>query len=167
MNRSFPLSPPPNHTPLYLLPLARGPTMSYIGWVQAGGAWALRVLPFQICPRVCLLLMCLPQPGDSPSTFPGLSCGLSFGLSLQSEAGPRMIMGFIFLWPTFGFLYCLSRWTCNSYRNDSILLDPFFGPAVLFLFSAAYHRHCFVSFYSWAPMSLCFLFPFGHPRPVC
>ena len=22
--------------------------MSYIGWVQAGGAWALRVLPFQI-----------------------------------------------------------------------------------------------------------------------
>ena len=31
--------------------------MSYIGWVQAGGAWALCVLPFQICPRVCLLLM--------------------------------------------------------------------------------------------------------------
>ena len=127
MNRSFPLSPPPNHTPLYLLPLAHGPTMSYIGWVQAGGAWALRVPPFQICPRVCLLLMYLPQPGDSPSVFPGLSCGLSFGLSLQSEAGPRMIMGFIFLWPTFGFLYCLPCWTCNSYRNDSILLDPFLG----------------------------------------
>ena len=110
VNRSFPLSPPPNHTPLYLLPLVHGPTMSYIGWVQAGGAWALRVLPFQICPRVCLPLMCLPQPGDSPSAFPGLSCGLSFGFSLQSEAGPRMIMGFTFLWPTFGFLYCLPRW---------------------------------------------------------
>ena len=27
--------------------------MSYFGWVQAGGAWALRVLLFQICPRVC------------------------------------------------------------------------------------------------------------------
>ena len=38
MNRSFPLSPPPNHTPLYLLPLAHGPTMSYIGWVRASGA---------------------------------------------------------------------------------------------------------------------------------
>ena len=108
-NRSFPLSPPPNHTPLYLLPLAHGPTMSYIGWVQAGGAWALRVLPFQICPRVCLLLMCLPQLGDSPSVFLGLSCELSFGLSLHSGAGPRMIMGFTFPWPTFNFLYCLLR----------------------------------------------------------
>ena len=109
VNKSFPLSPPPNHTPLYLLPLAHGPTMSYIGWVQAGGAWALRVLPFQICPRVCLLLMRLPQPGDSSSAFPGLSCGLSFGFSLHSGAGPRMIMGFTFLWPTFGFLHCLPR----------------------------------------------------------
>ena len=45
-NRSFPLSPPPNHTPLYLLPLAHGLTTSYIGWVQAGGAWPLRVLSF-------------------------------------------------------------------------------------------------------------------------
>ena len=107
VNRSFLLSPPPNHTPLYLLPLAHGPTMSYIGWVQAGGAWALRVLPFQICPRVCLLLMCLPQPRDSSSAFPGLSCGLSFGFSLHSGAGPHMIMGFTFLWPTFGFLHCL------------------------------------------------------------
>ena len=88
---------------------------------------ALRVLPFQICPRVCLLLMCLPQLGDPPSAFLGFSCWLSCGLSLQSEAGPRMIMGFIFLWPTFGFLYCLPRWTCNSCRNDSILLDPFLG----------------------------------------
>ena len=43
--------------------------MSYIDWVQAGGAWALRMLPFQICPRVCLPLMCLPQPGDFPSAF--------------------------------------------------------------------------------------------------
>ena len=59
-NRSFPLFPPPNHTPSCLLPLAYGLTMSYIGWVQAGGAWALRVLPFQICPRVCMLLMRLP-----------------------------------------------------------------------------------------------------------
>ena len=34
-------SPPPTTKPhpLYLLPLAHDPTMSYIGWVQAGGAW--------------------------------------------------------------------------------------------------------------------------------
>ena len=92
--------------------------------------------------------------------------GFSFGLSLQSEAGLRMIMGLIFIWPTFIFSLLPAVLACNSCRNDSILLDPFFGPAVLFLFSVAYHKHCFVSFYSWAPMSLCFLFPFGHPRPV-
>ena len=124
---SFPLSPPPNHTPLYLLPLAHGPTMSYIGWVQVGGAWALRVLPFQICPRVCLLLMCLPQPEDPPSAFPGFSCGLSCGLSLQSEAGPRMIMGFIFLWPIFGFLYYLPRWLVVPAVMTQSCWTPFLG----------------------------------------
>ena len=111
-SRKIDLFPSPHHQttpPFYLLPLAHGPTMSYIGWVQAGGAWALRVLPFQICPRVYLLLMCLPQPGDSPSAFPGLSCRLSFGFSLHSGVGPRMIMGFTFFWPTFGFLHCLPR----------------------------------------------------------
>ena len=56
------LFPSPHHQtiPPYLLPLAHGPTKSYIGWVQAGGTWVLRVLSFQICPRVCLLLMRLP-----------------------------------------------------------------------------------------------------------
>ena len=135
----------------------------------------MRVLPFQICPRVCLLLMCLPQPGDSSSAFPGLSCGLSFGLSLQSEARPRMIMGFIFLWPTFGFLYCLPRLTCNSCRNDSILLDPFLGRP-FYSFSQWPITGTVFFFYSWAPMSLWvfllgihgpFANPFGFPRPVC
>ena len=152
MNRSFPLSPPPNHTPLYLLPLAHGPTTSCIGWVQAGGAWALRVLPFQFCPRVCLLLMFLPQPGDSPSAFPGLSCGLSFGLSLQSGAGSSMIMGFTFLWPTFGFSLLPATLICYSCRNDLILLDPFLGqPFIPFLSGLSQALFCF---YSWAPMSL-------------
>ena len=135
----------------------------------------MRVLPFQICPRVCLLLMYLLQPGDSPSVFPGLSCGLSFGLSLQSEAGPCMIMGFIFLWPTFGFLYCLPRWTCNSCRNDSILLDPFLGRP-FYSFSQWPITGTVLFFYSWAPMSLwvfllgihgLFANSFGLPRPVC
>ena len=112
----------------------------------------------------------------SPFAFPGLSCGLSFGPSLQSEAGLRMMMGFIFLWPTFVFSLLPAVLACNSCRNDSILLDPLFGPAILFLFSVAYHGHCFVSFYSWAPMSLCFLLlgilgpfanSFGLPRPIC
>ena len=104
--------------------------MSYIGWVQAGGAWALRVLSFLICPRVCLLLMHLPRLGDSPSVFPGLSCGFSFGFSLHSGAGLRMMMGLTLLWPTFDFLYCLPCLNCYSCRNNLILLDLFFGPAV-------------------------------------
>ena len=152
MNRSFPLSPSPNHTPLYLLPLAHGPTMSYIGWVQVGGAWALRVRPFQVCPRVCLLLMCLSQPGDSPPAFPGLSCGLSFGFSLHSGAGPRMIMGFTFLWPIFGFSSLPVTLNCYSCRNDLILLDPFLGrPFIPFLSGLSQALFCF---YSWALMSL-------------
>ena len=53
-----------------------------------------------------------------------------------------MIMGFTFLWPTFGFLYC---------RNDLILLDPFLGqPFIPFLSGLSQALFCF---YSWAPMS--------------
>ena len=108
--------------------------------------------------------------------FSGLLCGLSFGPLLQSGTGLRMMMGFIFLVPSFCFSLLPAVLAYSSCCNDSILLDPFFGPAILFLFSVAYHRHCFVSFYSWAPMSLCFLLlgihgPFanslGFPRPVC
>ena len=106
----FPLSTTKPY-PFYLLPLAHDPTMSCIGWVQAGSAWALHMLPFQICPRVCLLLMRLPWPGDSPSAFLDPSCGLFFGFSLHSGARLRMMMDLTFLWPTFDFLYCLPRWT--------------------------------------------------------
>ena len=133
----------------------------------------MRVLPFQICPMVCLLLMCLPQPGDSLSASPGLSCGLSFGLSLHSGAGPRMIMGFTFLWPTFGFSSLPVTLNCYSCRNDLILLDPFLGqPFIPFLSGLSRALFCF---YSWAPMSLwaslrastARLLFFGLPWPVC
>ena len=104
----------------------------------------MRVLPFQICPRVCLLLMCLPQPGDSLSAFPGLSCGLSFGLSLQSEAGPRMIMGFIFLWPTFGFLCCLPRWlVIPAVMSQSCWIPSWAGHFIPFLSGLPQALFCF------------------------
>ena len=80
---------------------------------------------------------------STPSAFPGLSCGLSFGFSLQSEAGPRMIMGFTFLWPTFGFLYCLPRWLVIPAVMTQSCWTPLWAGR-LFLFSVAYHRHCFV-----------------------
>ena len=55
-NRSLPFSPPPNHTPL---PLTHDPTKSHIGWVQAGGVWASRVLSLHVCPRsTCCSCVC-------------------------------------------------------------------------------------------------------------
>ena len=164
MNRSFPLSPPPNHTPIYLLPLAHGPTMSYIGWVQAGGAWALRVLPFQICPRVCLPLMCLPQPGDSPSAFPGLSCGFSFGFFAPIRSWASYDNGFYISLAHFWFSLLPATLTCNSCRNDSILLDPFLGqPFYSFSQWPITGTVLFLLMSSYVPLG----FPFGHPRPVC
>ena len=152
MNRSFPLSPPPNHTSLYLLPLAHGPTMSYIGWVQAGGAWTLRVLPFQICTRVCLLLMRLPQPGDSPSAFPGLSCGLSFGFFAPFRSWASYDNGLYISLAHFWFSSLPATLICYSCRNDLILLDPFLGlPFIPFLSGLSQALFCF---YSWTPMSL-------------
>ena len=44
----FPLSPPPNHA---LLPLTHDLMVSYIGWVQAGDVWTLRVPHFYVCPK--------------------------------------------------------------------------------------------------------------------
>nr|POE79190.1 hypothetical protein CFP56_39914 [Quercus suber] len=63
LKTGLPLSPPPNHA---LLPLTHDPTMSCIGWVQAGGAWALRMHMSEIC----LLFMHLPWTGD----FVGIAC---------------------------------------------------------------------------------------------
>ena len=101
--------------------------MSYIGWVQAGGAWALRVLPFQICPRVCLLLMRLPQPGDPPSAFPGLSCGLFFRSFTPIRSWALYDNGLYISLAHLWFSLLPAALARNSCRNDSILLDPFLG----------------------------------------
>ena len=71
--------------------------------------------------------------------------GFSFGLSLQSEAGLRMMMGFIFLWPTFVFSLLPAVLACNSCRNNSILLDPFFwaGHFISFLSGLSQALFCF------------------------
>ena len=112
-SRKIGLFPFPHHKPysLYLLPLAHDPTTSHIGWVQAGGAWALRVLSFQICPKVYLLVMHLLWSGDSPSVFSDLLCGLFFGFPLHSRTGLYLMMGLTFLWHTLSFLYFLQRCT--------------------------------------------------------
>ena len=110
------------------------------------------MLPFQICPRVCLLLMCLPQPRDSPSAFPGLSCGLSFGFFAPFRSWASYDNGFYISLAHFWFSSLHATLNCYSYRNDLILLDPFLGqPFIPFLSGLSRALFCF---YSWAPMSL-------------
>ena len=96
-NRSFPLSPPPNHTPL---PLTHDPTTSHIGWVQAGGAWALRVLSFHVCPKSACC-SCVSRGLEAclhslPPFFVPL-CGLFYNSLLLLGAGLHLILGFTFL----------------------------------------------------------------------
>ena len=74
--------------------------------------------------------------------------GFSFGLSLQSEAGPCMIMGFIFLWPIFGFLYYLPRWLVVPAVMTQSCWTPFLGRP-------------FYSFSQW-PITSTVLFLFTH-----
>ena len=93
------LSPLPTTKP-YSLPLTHNPTMSHIGWVQAGGVWASRVLSLLVCPkstyRSCIcrgLEACLH--GLPP--FFILIYGLFYNSLLTLGARLPLILGFTFL----------------------------------------------------------------------
>ena len=96
-NRPFPLSSPPNHTPL---PLTHDPTMSHIGWVQAGSAWALHVLSSHVCPKSaycsCVCRGLEAYLHSLPPFFVPL-CGLFYNSLLPLGAGLYLILGFTFL----------------------------------------------------------------------
>ena len=159
-NRSFLLSPPPNHTPFtsYLWPMAPPrPILAKYRLMVPGSC------VFQICPRVCLLLMHLPWSGDSSSMFSDFLCGLFFGFSLHSRAGLCLMMGLTFLWPVPWFPLFLTMSCCYSCCNNLILLGLFWA-SHLFLLSVAWYDHCFVFTYGL----LCpFGLSFGYPWPVC
>ena len=96
-NRSFPLSPPPNHTPLIL---TYDLTTSHIGWVQASGAWALHMLSFHVCPKyACCSCVCRDLEACLHSLLPFfvLLCGLFYNSLLPLRAGLHLISGFTFL----------------------------------------------------------------------
>ena len=96
-NRYFPLSPPPNHTPL---PLTHDPTTSHIGWVQAGGAWASRVLSLHVCPKfACRSCICrgLEACLHGLPPFFVLLYGLFYNSLLTLGAEFPLILGFTFL----------------------------------------------------------------------
>ena len=70
--------------------------------------------------------------------------GFSYGLSLQSEADPRMVMGFIFLWPIFGFLYYLLRWLVVPAVMTQSCWTPFWASRFFpFLSSLSQALFCF------------------------
>ena len=117
------------------------------------------MLSFQICPKICLLLMRLPWSRGSPSMFSDLLCGLFFVFPLHfrswtvSSDGSYISLAHSWFSLFFAMLYCYS---C---RNNLILLGLFWA-SCLFILSVACHGHCFVFTYG-------LLCPFGHPRPVC
>ena len=96
-SRSLPLSPPQNHTPL---PLTHDSTKFHISWVQAGGAWASRVLSLHVCPRsACCSCVCrnLEACLHSLLLFFILSRRLFHNSLPTLEAGLPLILGFTFL----------------------------------------------------------------------
>ena len=73
--------------------------MLCIGWVQAGGAWVLRVPSFHMCPKLAgCPFVCHGLEVRRPCFF-DLLCGLLFVFPLLSGAGLYLMMGLTFLWP--------------------------------------------------------------------
>ena len=153
-SRRIGLFPFPDHQTIPPLPLTSGPWPHHVPyWLGTGWwSWVLRMLSFQICPKICLLLMRLSWSGGSPSVFLDLLCGLFFVFPLHSRARLCLMMGLTFLWPTPWFSLFLTMLYCYSCHNNLILLSLFWASR-LFLLSVAWHGHCFY-FYLWAPVSL-------------
>ena len=133
--------------------------MSCIGWVQAGGAWVLRVPPFHVCPKsTCWSFVCRGLEAYLPFVFFVLLCELLFDFPFLSGAGPYLIMGLIFLWSTSWLPSFPAILFCYSCCNDSILLG-LFRPAV---YSFPQGLGMAIGFPSYG-----LLCPFGQPWPTC
>ena len=76
--------------------------MSCIGWVQASGAWALRMPPFHVCPKsACWSFVCRGLEAYLPSVFFVLLCELLFDFPFLSGAGLYLVLGLTFLLANF------------------------------------------------------------------
>ena len=88
-----------------------------------------------------------------------------------------MIMGFIFLWPIFGFLYYLPRWLVIPAVMTQSCWTPFWaGRFIPFLSGLSQALFCFFLLMgSYVPLFSSFFLgihdpfanPFGLPRPIC
>ena len=76
-----------------------------------------------------------------------------------------MIMGFIFLWPIFGFLYYLPCWLVIPAVMTQSFWTPFWaGRFIPFLSGLSQALFWFFTHGLLCPFVF---FPFGHPQPVC
>ena len=152
MNRSFPLFPPPNHTPP--LPLTSGPWPYHVlywlgtGWWRLGLARASlsnlsKSLPAAHVPATTWRFsVCVPWPFMRAFfwSFAPIRSWASYDNGLYISLAH------------FWFSLLSATLICYSCRNDSILLDSFLGRLfILFLSGLSQALFCF---YSWAPMSL-------------
>ena len=75
--------------------------MPCIGWVQAGGVWALRVPPFHVCLKsACCSFACRGLEAclhSLPFVFFDLLCELLFDFPPPLGAGLYLILGLTFL----------------------------------------------------------------------
>ena len=72
-------------------------TMSCIGWVQAGGAWALRMPSFHMCPKfACCPFVCRGLEACRP-------CSLTFYVGCFLFSRSSQELGFIWWWALYFF----------------------------------------------------------------
>ena len=170
-NRSFSLSPPPNHTPFtfYLWPMTPPhPILAGYRLVVPGPCGCF---PFRYVQKsACYSCVCRDLEARRPCFF-DLLCGLFFVFPLHSKVRLCLMMGLTFLWSIFGFLYFLQCCTIiPAVITQSCwpLLGQLFIPS---LSGLTWPLFCF---YLWAPMSLwAFLWAFmarllslGFPGPI-
>ena len=135
-NRSFPLSPPPNHTPFtsYLWPMT--PPRPILAGYRLVVPGSCACFPFRYVQKsACCLCVCRDLEARRPCFF-DLLCRLFFVFPLHSRAELCLMMGFTFLWPTPWFSLFLAMLYCYSCRNNLILLGLFWASR-LFLLSMA------------------------------
>ena len=161
MNRSFPLSPPPKpHPPL---PLTSGPWPRHVLYWLGTGWWRLGLARASLSN----LSKSLPAAHVSAATW-RFSVWPFMRAFFWSFAPFRSWVsydnGLYISLAHFWFSLLPAALTCNSYRNDSILLDSFLGrPFYSFSQWPITGTVLFLLMDSYVPLG----FPFGHPRPVC
>ena len=140
--------------------------MLCIGWVQAGGAWALRVTSFHMCPKLAYCpFVCRGLKAHCPC-FLTSYVGCFFVFPLLSGAGLYLMIGLTFLWPIPWFplflamSFCYSCWA--SFRPAVYSSSQWLGMATsLLLFVGSYVPFGF-------PLGILGPFAFfGLPRPFC